>query len=164
MKRASPLRIAFFPLLLPAVCVIPYVKSDANRHITYGETNTRLRDRDMDSPGPTATSTATATATATHTPTPCNQYWTTSGTLPIVTGTTDTGNHCDNCDTAVTLPFPFRLYGVTYSTVMVSSNGRLDFLCNNEPAGFGGSVCRQGPATARLTTPSSRIGRILGPT
>src|ERR1043166_6932899 len=45
------------------------------------------------SPGPTATSTATATATATHTPTPCNQYSTTSGTLPIVPGTTDTGNH-----------------------------------------------------------------------
>ena len=98
------------------------------------------------SPGPTATSTATATATATHTPTPCNQYSTTSGTLPIVPGTTDTGNHCDDCDTAVTLPFPFRLYGVTYNSVMVSSNGRLDFLCNNEPAGAFG-VCL--PAGAR---------------
>ena len=92
------------------------------------------------SPGPTATSTPTATATATHTPTPCGQYWTTSGTLPIVPGTTDIGNHCDNCDTTVTLPFPFRLYGVTYTSVMVSSNGRLDFLCNNEPAGAFG-VC-----------------------
>ena len=92
------------------------------------------------SPGPTATATATASATATHTPTPCGQYWTTSGTLPIVPGTTDTGNHCDNCDTTATLPFPFRLYGVTYTSVMVSSNGRLDFLCNNEPAGDFG-VC-----------------------
>ncbi|PYL60074.1 MAG: hypothetical protein DMF31_05370 [Verrucomicrobia bacterium] len=92
------------------------------------------------SPGPTATSTATASATATHTPTPCGQYWTTAGTLLIVPGTSDTGNHCDNCDTAVTLPFPFRLYGVTYTSVMVSSNGRLDFLCNNEPAG-GFGVC-----------------------
>jgi len=92
------------------------------------------------SPGPTATSTATASATATHTPTPCGQYWTTAGTLPIVPGTSDTGNHCDNCDTAVTLPFPFRLYGVTYTSAMVSSNGRLDFLCNNEPAG-GFGVC-----------------------
>ena len=92
------------------------------------------------SPGPTATATATASATATHTPTPCGQYWTTSGTLPIMPGTTDTGNHCDNCDTTVTLPFPFRLYGVTYTSVMVSSNGRLDFLCNNEPAG-GFGVC-----------------------
>ena len=98
------------------------------------------------SPGPTATSTATASATATHTPTPCGQYWTTAGTLPIVPGTSDTGNHCDNCDTAVTLPFPFRLYGVTYTSVMVSSNGRLDFLCNNEPAGAFG-VCL--PAGAR---------------
>ena len=60
-------------------------------------------------------------------------------------GTTDTGNHCDNCNTAVTLPFPFRLYGVTYTSVMVSSNGRLDFLCNNEPE-FG-SYCL--PAAAR---------------
>src|SRR5438094_7268466 len=92
------------------------------------------------SPGPTATSTATASATATHTPTPCGQYWTTAGTLPIVPGTSDTVNHCDNCETAVTLPFPFRLYGVTYTSVMVSSNGRLDFLCNNEPAG-GFGVC-----------------------
>ena len=98
------------------------------------------------SPGPSPTSTATATATATHTPTPCNQYWTSSGTLPIVPANTDIGNHCDNCETAVTIPFPFRLYGVTYNSVMVSSNGRLDFLCNNEPAGDYG-VCL--PAAAR---------------
>ena len=97
------------------------------------------------SPGPTATATSTASATATHTPTPCGQYWTSSGTVPIVPGTTDTGNHCDNCNTAVTLPFPFRLYAVTYTSVMVSSNGRLDFLCNNEPE-FG-SYCL--PAAAR---------------
>ena len=92
------------------------------------------------SPGPTATSTSTATPTATHTPTPCGQYWTSSGSLPIVPGTTDIGNHCDDCDTSVTLPFPFRLYGVTFERVMVSSNGRLDFLCNNEPVG-GYSTC-----------------------
>src|SRR5205085_2223616 len=82
--------------------------------------------------GPTATATATASATATHTPTPCGQYWTTSGTLPIVPGTTDTGNHCDNCDTTATLPFPFRLYGVTYTSVMVRANGRLELLCKNQ--------------------------------
>ena len=90
------------------------------------------------------TPTPTATPTATHTPTPCGQYWTTSDTLPIVPGTTDIGNHCDNCDTAVTLPFPFRLYGVAYTSVMVSSNGRLDFLCNNEP--IAGAFCLPAPA------------------
>src|SRR5207244_11995199 len=112
--------------------------------VIYDRYNT-VETRTPLSPGPTATATSTASATATHTPTPCGQYWTSSGTVPIVPGTTDTGNHCDNCNAAVTLPFPFRLYGVTYTSVMVSSNGRLDFLCNNEPE-FG-SYCL--PAAAR---------------
>jgi len=113
--------------------LVPAPPSLSPQEVIYGRYNNETEI--PLSPGPTATSTATATATATHTPTPCNQYSTTSGTLPIVPGITDIGNHCDNCDTAVPLPFPFRLYGVTYNSVMVSSNGRLDFLCNNEPAG-----------------------------
>jgi N-acetylneuraminic acid mutarotase len=72
------------------------------------------------------------------TPTPCpgDQYTITDGADPIVPGDTDTGSHCDDCDTVVTLPFPFQLYDQTFVAVNVSSNGRLDFVIPNEPGGF----------------------------
>ena len=78
-------------------------------------------------PLPTATGTPpTATATPTSTPTPCGYDFAMSvGT--IVPGTEDTGNHCDDCVTNVTLPFPFPLYGQEYSTANVSSNGNIQF-------------------------------------
>ena len=59
---------------------------------------------------------------------PPSQYTITDGTDAIVPGDTDTGNHCDDCDTAVTIPFPFTLYDQTFTSVNVSSNGRLDFV------------------------------------
>jgi len=59
---------------------------------------------------------------------PPNQYSITNGTDAIVAGITDTGNHCDDCDTLISLPFPFMLYGNTYNNVNVNSNGRLDFV------------------------------------
>src|SRR5437899_1253443 len=43
-------------------------------------------------------------------------------TCTVVPGTTDIGNHCDDCDTSVTLPFPVTLYNRTFSSVNVSSN------------------------------------------
>src|SRR5256886_1686941 len=72
------------------------------------------------------------------TPTPCpgDQYTITDGADTIVPGDTDTGSHCDDCDTVVTLPFPFQLYGQGFVAVNVSSNGRLDFVIPNEPGGF----------------------------
>ena len=93
------------------------------------------------SPTPTASPSATATATPTPTSTPlgCNYIFTT-GTDPIVPGITDTGNHTDDGDTPVTLPFSFQLYDQTYNSVNVNSNGRLDFVCINEPSGFA-SAC-----------------------
>ncbi len=66
---------------------------------------------------------------------PPQQYVISSGADPIVAGTTDIGSHCDDCDTAVTLPFPITLYGNTYNSVNVSSNGRLDFVVANENGG-----------------------------
>ncbi|MFL6417205.1 MAG: kelch repeat-containing protein [Bryobacteraceae bacterium] len=56
-------------------------------------------------------------------------YVITPGTDTIVPGTTDTGNHIDDGDTLISLPFPFTLYENTYTSVNVSSNGRLDFVC-----------------------------------
>jgi len=72
-----------------------------------------------------------------ETPDGCpNQYAITQGTDGIVPGNTDTGNHCDGCDTFVPLPFNFQLYGTTYNGVNVSDNGRLDFVNVNEPGGY----------------------------
>jgi hypothetical protein len=67
---------------------------------------------------------------------PPQQYVITSGTDSIVPGTTDTGNHIDDGDTLVPLPFSFQLYDQTYNAVNVNSNGRLDFVCVNEPVGY----------------------------
>ena len=87
-------------------------------------------------PSPTPTGTpATPTPTPTATPGGC-QYTFTTGTDPIVPGDTDIGNHTDDGDTFVALPFSFQLYDQTYNGVNISSNGRLDFVCVNEPGGY----------------------------
>ena len=86
-------------------------------------------------PTPTASPSSTPTSTPTATPAGC-QYTFTTGTGPIVPGTTDTGNHIDDGDTFVALPFSFSLYDQTYNGVNVNSNGRLDFVCINEPVGY----------------------------
>ena len=65
----------------------------------------------------------------------CN-YTFTTGADSIVPADIDTGNHTDDGDTFVALPFSFSLYDQTYNGVNVSSNGRLDFVCVNEPGGF----------------------------
>lgn len=66
--------------------------------------------------------------TPTPTPSPlCDNYVYNTGTGTIVPGTTDTGNHCDDCVTNVSLPFPFQLYDGIYNSVHVSSNGLLMF-------------------------------------
>jgi hypothetical protein len=71
---------------------------------------------------PTATPTAVATATA------CAVSYTTSqATATIIPGTVDIGNHCDDCVTGVTFPFPVTFYGVNYTAANASSNGNLQF-------------------------------------
>src|SRR6266542_860252 len=45
----------------------------------------------------------------------------------IVPGTDDTGNHCDDCTTTISLPFPFTFFGNSYTSANVSSNGNLQF-------------------------------------
>src|SRR5882762_3075562 len=94
------------------------------------------------SPCPTATATptpsdpgGTPTSTPTAAPTPmqtCCQYVTSSGTGTIVSGIIDTGNHCDNCLTQITLPFPVQFYNGIFTQAYVSSNGNLQFV-GNEP-------------------------------
>jgi len=79
-------------------------------------------------PPPTVTSTAT-TAPPTPTATPCG-----GSTCVFAPGITDIGNHCDNCITAITLPFPFQFYDQTFITGNVSSNGNLQFV-SSDPSG-----------------------------
>ncbi len=51
----------------------------------------------------------------------------TSG-VTLTPGTVDTGNHCDDCTTNLTLPFPVTIYDETFTgTVRVNSNGTLQF-------------------------------------
>ena len=98
-------------------------------------------------PTPTPTPTpGTPTPTPTPTATPPNvcQYTFTTGSDTIVPGDTDTGNHTDDGDTFISLPFSFSLYDQTYNGVNVNSNGRLDFVTVNEPSGFA-SVCLPAP-------------------
>src|SRR5262249_48633735 len=70
-------------------------------------------------PTPTPTFTPTNTPTVTPTPNPClsQNYVTTTGAQTIVPGTTDIGNHCDDCETTISLPFPVSLYDLTFNSV-----------------------------------------------
>jgi hypothetical protein len=81
------------------------------------------------SPTPTSTPTASPTPTATATATPCvGGYTITQIGGSIVPGTTDIGNHGDDTVTTVALPFSYNLYGTTFSSVNLSSNGNAQFM------------------------------------
>lgn len=45
----------------------------------------------------------------------------------IVPGTTDVGNHCDDCVSTIALPFSYSLYDQTYNAMTLSSNGNAQF-------------------------------------
>src|SRR5204862_1628051 len=79
------------------------------------------------SPTPTPSATASPTPTNTPTPTPCVQYVVTQIGGSIVPGTTDIGNHCDDCITTIALPFSYTLYDLTFTSVTLSSNGNAQF-------------------------------------
>ncbi len=54
-----------------------------------------------------------------------------TGAAAIVVGATDSGSHCDDCVTGVTLPFSYNFHGVGYTTVNVGSNGNVQFTGNS---------------------------------
>jgi len=85
----------------------------------------------------------------------CPPYVTTTMTgIAIVPGTTDIGNHCDDCPSPITLPFAVTLFGTTYpagTVIQASSNGSLDFIGSASP--FGTSC----------PLPDSRIDRSILP-
>ena len=79
-------------------------------------------------PSPTATPTASPTPTATATPPSCvGQYMITQIGGSIVPGTTDIGNHSNDLVTTIPLPFLYTLYGTTFTSVNLSSNGNAQF-------------------------------------
>jgi len=54
-------------------------------------------------------------------------YTLTLGGSTFVPGDTDVGNHCADCSSPLTLPFPVTLYDQTFTTAEVGSNGHLTF-------------------------------------
>jgi len=101
-------------------------------------TNTPTRTATA-TPVPTDTATPTNTLTPTGTAEPTDTPLPSSTPMPlaysiglsrnatIVPGTDDTGNHCDDCSTSLSLPFPYQLYNQSFSSAFVTSNGQLDF-------------------------------------
>ena len=65
-------------------------------------------------------------------------------------GVTDTGNHCDDCMTSITLPFPVYVYGTAYTTASVDSNGTLQFTTN---ASAYSNACLPGASLGRAFFP-----------
>ena len=55
----------------------------------------------------------------------------------IIPGTTDIGNHCDDCTTLVTFPFPVPVYASPFTSAYVSSNGNIQFNTDNGGFSFG---------------------------
>ena len=59
---------------------------------------------------------------------PCPNYTiTTEAGQSIVPGTFNIENSCDDCTTAITLPFPVYVYGQPYTSAVVESNGTIQF-------------------------------------
>ena len=86
----------------------------------------------------TVTSTPTITGTPTAIPTcgPGSEYLVGQVTgASIVPGVNDIGNHCDDCTTAISLPFAYNLYGLTFNNAVIGSNGTMAFSGNQNSFG-----------------------------
>ena len=77
-------------------------------------------------PSPSETPTPTPTLSPTPTP-PCTTYTIANSTGAIVPGTDDIGNHTDDGNNTIALPFPVSIYGNQYTTAEAGSNGYLSF-------------------------------------
>ena len=109
---------------------------------SFGLVGNWLIRADGNTGGPTPTGTPSPTPTATINP--CATYNTSTGTGTITPGDTDIGSHCDDCATAITFPFPVSVYGQTFNSANVSSNGSLDLTGTQAPFTHG---CQVLPST-----------------
>src|SRR5947209_3346109 len=85
-------------------------------------------------PAPQAPTT-TPSHPSVSTPTSPDYVVTTFSGASFVPGITDSGNHCDDCSTGISLPFDVQFYDQTFpagSTAYINSNG---FLAFNYPGG-----------------------------
>ena len=162
--KAHLIRSAFYVLLLLAFCVIPFALAQRNTtrravnepkvaaNTTHAVTAPTSQFRNDVVTGATKQKIAAPSTHFTNAsgrvpqsaalhkrsaaPSGVCSYEFTTGADAIVPGDTDIGNHADDVDIQVTLPFPFTLYDQTFTSVLVSSNGRLDFVVANEPGGY----------------------------
>ena len=78
----------------------------------------------------------------------------------IIPGVDDSGNHCDDCATAISLPFPITVYGTPYSSANVDSNGTLQFTTSASQFTNGGLPARAATVRcSRTGTTSTRSTR-----
>jgi len=136
--KAQLIRGAFYLLLLIAVCAIPFALAQRNvakQRVTKPVVKPNVI--------PVQKSLTSAPAGV------CSNYTTSTSTDTIVPGDTDTGNHCDDCTSGITFPFPVTLYGTMYTTANVGSNGNLQFdssttnfgsFCSYPNSAFGATV------------------------
>jgi len=142
------IRGAFCVLLVLAVCAISFAmaeRSSANRKLVAVPNHTNsaaknLLPRIMSRPTDTVSVPTGEICT----------YMITAGTGTIFPGTTDTGNHCDDCTTSIALPFPITFYDQTFTSATVSSNGNFQFTSNNPSLG---SFCLPAPDMDNLIAP-----------
>src|SRR5205807_4757658 len=126
--KAYLIRGAFYLLLLIAVCTIPVALAQRNV-AKQGMTKAVLKPNAIP---------AQALLSIAPTGVTCSNYVTSTSTDTIVPGDTDTGNHCDDCTTPITLPFPVSVYGTSFTTALVGANGSLQFTGDS---GYFGSAC-----------------------
>jgi hypothetical protein len=116
--KAYPVRAALYLLLLIAICAIPFA---------LAQSRSRGTKQGVGKPAVKLKVTHAQHSLRSSPAGLCSNYTTSTSTDSIVPGDTDTGNHCDDCTTAIMLPFPVSLYGISYTTANVSSNGNLQF-------------------------------------
>jgi hypothetical protein len=123
-KKSNPtitahlIRSAFYLFSLLAICAIPFALAQRN-----GVRQNRQFQE------PLSQSQLVPISDSGQLPDPaCTPSYTfTLKVVPFVSGVTDIGNHCDNCGTLITMPFPVTLYDQTFTSATAGSNGQLSF-------------------------------------
>src|SRR6266480_5274523 len=115
-STAYLIRGAFYLLLLIAVCAIPFALARQNAI-------ERVAGKASFKPNAIPAQARESAPTGVV----CSDYVTSTSTDTIVPGDTDTGNHCDDCTTPITLPFPVSVYGTSFTSAAVGANGSLQF-------------------------------------
>jgi hypothetical protein len=139
--KAYLIQSAFYVLLLLAVCAIPFALAQRNttkRAVTKPKVATAraATSRLPDDAAPATKGKAKVPSTRfsnlfgarSSRPTGVGCFYDfTVGTDTFVPGVDDIGVSCDDCGADIPLPFPVSLYGQTFTTAHVGSNGHVTF-------------------------------------